>query len=168
MNQRVQEDEVPKVIFGHSIIRYLHLIHHIRWPQPNTRVLCNRIDVEKAYIRLHTKASVASKCITIWFLDKMWKNQYQKPEDQVAILLTRLLFGSEPAPDEFCITSETVFHLENYLIHCKEWEPFVLPSPFAQELPKPLRLDDDVKFWSSRGGRRQDGSIVQRCIKWIH
>ena len=78
----------------------------------------------------------------------MWTNQYQKSDDQVEILLTRLPFGSAPDPGEFCITSETVLDLGNDLIHCEEWDPLFLPSPYAHQLPKPLRLYDDVKFGS--------------------
>ena len=81
------------------------------------RKLWNKIDVKEAYRRLHTKASVVAKCIAIRFLDNMWTNNYQTSEDQVEILITRLLFGSAPAPGEFCITYETVFDLANALIH---------------------------------------------------
>ena len=49
----------------------------------------------------------------------MWNNQYHKSPDQVAILLTRLSFGSSPAPSEFCITSEMAFDLAGDLLHCK-------------------------------------------------
>ena len=56
VNQGVRENEIFEVIFVHSILRCLHLIHHIRWTQPNTRILCNKIDSDKAYRRLHTKA----------------------------------------------------------------------------------------------------------------
>ena len=146
VNQRFQEDKVPEVIFGHSMLRYLHLIHHLNWTHPNTRIIFNKIYVNKSYRRLHTKASVAAKYIAIWFLEKMWKNQYKKSDNQVAILLTRLPFGSAPAPGEFCITSETVFDLANDLIQFKEWYPLVLPYPYAQQLTKPLILDDDVIF----------------------
>ena len=117
VNQRVREDEMPEVIFGHSMLRYLHLIHHLRWNHPGTQILCNKIDMEKAYWRLHTRPTIAAKCISIWFLDGMWENSYQKSEEQEAILLTRLPFGSSPAPAEFCITSETVFDLKNDLIN---------------------------------------------------
>jgi hypothetical protein len=49
VNQRVREEEIPGVMFGHSMRRYLHLIHHIRRNHPNKRILCNKVDVEKAY-----------------------------------------------------------------------------------------------------------------------
>ena len=76
----------------------------------------------------------------------MWKNQYQKSDYQVAILLTRLPFGSAPARGEFCITSENLCNLTNELIHCEMWYPLVLPSPYSQQLTKPLRLEDGVTF----------------------
>ena len=78
VDQRVREDEVPEVIFGHSLLRYLHLIHHLLWNHPNIIILRNTIYIKKAYGRLHTKASVVAKCIAICFLDKIWKNHYQK------------------------------------------------------------------------------------------
>jgi len=65
VNQRVREEELPGVMFGHAILRFLHLVHHLRWHHPRDRILMNKIDVEKAYRRLHTKASFAVKCIAI-------------------------------------------------------------------------------------------------------
>ena len=76
----------------------------------------------------------------------MWTNHYQKSDDQVEILLTRLPFGSAPSPGGFYITSETVLDLANDLIHCEEWDPLFLPYPYTQQLPNPLRLDDDITF----------------------
>ena len=111
--------------------------------------MCSKIDFNKSYRRLHTKASLAAKCIVIWFLNKLWTNQYQNSDNKVAILITRLPFGSALDPGEFCITSETVFDLSNELIHCEEWDPLVFPSPYAQQLPKTLRLENDVKFGSA-------------------
>ena len=140
VNQCVQESEVPEVIFGHLFLRYLHLLHHLQWTHPNTVILCNNADIEKSYWRLHTKVSVSTKCIAIYFLDKMWTSHYQKSDDEVAILLTRLLFVSAPAPGEFCITSETVLDLSNYMIQCKYWDSLVLHYPYIQRLPKTLRL----------------------------
>jgi hypothetical protein len=62
-NQRVREEELPGVTFCHVMLRFLHLIHHLRWHHPCERILCNKIDVEKAYRRLHTSAAMATKCI---------------------------------------------------------------------------------------------------------
>ena len=122
-NQRVQEDELPGVMFGHTTLRFLHLVYHLRWHHPWDRILMNKIDVEKAYRRLHTKASVVVKCIAMWFLDTVKEGIYKKTKDTVAILLTRLPFGSSPAPSEFCVTSETTFDLANDLLYCEQWDP---------------------------------------------
>ena len=48
VNQHVREEEVPGVIFGHDMIRFLHLIHHTRRNHPQEQILCNKIDVETA------------------------------------------------------------------------------------------------------------------------
>ena len=154
INQRVREEELPGVTFGHAMLRFLHLIHHLRWHHPTERILCNKIDVEKAYRRLHTSAAMATKCISIWFLDKMWNDQYHTSPDQVAVLLTRLPFGSSPAPSEFCVTSELAFDLAGNLLHCERWDPTALPSPYADRLPAPARLPADVTF-----GRAEEADV---------
>ena len=123
---------------------FLQLIGYLQWHHPSERILCNKIDVEKAYRRLQTLAAMATKCIPIWFLDKMWNGQYHP--NQVAVLLTRLPFGSSPAPSEFCITSEIAFDLAGDLLHCKRWNPKTLPSPYADRLPGPVRLSANVAF----------------------
>ena len=42
VNQRVCRDDMLEVIFGFTLIIFLHLIHHIRWTYPNKRILCNK------------------------------------------------------------------------------------------------------------------------------
>ena len=74
------------------------------------------------------------------------QENYKKSNNKVAILLTRLPFGSTPAPAEFCITSETVFDLANDLLNCPYWDPEALPSPYTEKLPQPKRLDENIKF----------------------
>ena len=160
INQRVRDEELPEVIFGFALLRFLHLIHWLRWLHPNERILCNKIDIEKAYRRLHVKASIAVKSIAIWFLDKMWEGGYQKSEDQIAVMLTRLPFGSSPAPAEFCVTSETVFDLSNDLLYCEKWDPSILPSPYANLLPEPTRLSEDIPFGKAEEG---DVKLDQDC-----
>jgi hypothetical protein len=39
ISQRVREDELPGVIFGHAMPRFLHLIHHLRCLHPGERML---------------------------------------------------------------------------------------------------------------------------------
>ena len=49
VNQRVRDEELPGVIFGHAMPRMLQMIHHLIWNHLKDRILCNKIDVEKAY-----------------------------------------------------------------------------------------------------------------------
>ena len=123
INQRVREEELPGVIFGHAMLRFLHLIYHLCWHHPTERILCNKVVIKKAYRRLHTSAATATKCIAVWFLDKFLDKGYAKSDEQAAVLLTRLPFGSSPAPAEFCNTAEMAFDLAGDLLRCKVWAP---------------------------------------------
>ena len=125
---------------------FLHLIHHLRWHHPNERILCNKIDIEKAYRRLHTSAAVAAKCIAVWFLDKMWNDQCHKSDEQVAVLLTRLPFGSLPVPAKFYVTSEMVFGLAGDLLNCKKWDPEILSSPYVRQLDMSALFPAETEF----------------------
>ncbi|EJK57340.1 hypothetical protein THAOC_22625 [Thalassiosira oceanica] len=121
VNQRVDMTQLKPAMYGHAMSRVLHLIHHIRRRHPGKRILCNKFDIDKAYRRLHTRASTAAKCIAMWFLDDMWTGEASE-ENSVGLVLTRLPFGSSPAPDKFCTVSETVFDLGGDLLACEEWD----------------------------------------------
>ncbi|KAL7547329.1 hypothetical protein ACHAWF_010646 [Thalassiosira exigua] len=57
----------------------------------------------------------------------------------IGSILTRLPFGSSPAPAKFSICSETIFDLAKDLLHCPHWDPSTLPSPYNAEIPPPER-----------------------------
>ena len=137
INQRVDDEEFPETQFGFALLRFIHLVFFIRLLNPNEPILCNKIDIEKAYRRLHVIASVAVKCIAVWFIDKV---------KQVGVVMTRLPFGSSPAPSNFSVTSEAVCDLSNDLLHCELWDPEELPSPYDTDLPQPKLLEDDIPF----------------------
>ena len=138
INQRVIEEEVPAVQFGFALSRVLHLIHHIRRRHPNKRILMNKVDIEKAYRRLHVSARIAAKCIALW---ELHNNQ-----TEIAIALERLPFGSMPAPAEFSICSDITFDLANDLMNCDLWDPTTMASPLEKEIPPPKRLEDNIPF----------------------
>ena len=146
INQRVDTSDLPEQQYGHALLRFVHLIHSIRRHFPHDRILCNKFDIEKAYRRLHTCAETASKCIAIWYLDKLDGVHYELSEEKIGSLLLRLPFGASPAPPQFCVTSEIVFDLAGDLAQCNEWDPNQLASPYAAQLPEPERLPDDVPF----------------------
>lgn len=141
INQRVIEDLVPEVYFGYTLLRLLHGIHHLRFNHPNTRILLNKVDIEKAYRRLHVHPSIMAKCLATWSLQDA-----ESIEREIAVALGRLPFGSMPAPAEFSICSDIVTDLANDLMYLKQWDPDTLPCPLRNEIPPPVRLPDDIPF----------------------
>ena len=160
VNQRVDMSRLKKSMYGHAMSRVLHLIHHLRRRHPGKRILANKFDIDKAYRRLHTRAGTAAKCIAMWFFDDMWKGDPTE-ENSVGLVLTRLPFGSSPAPDKFCTVSETVFDLGGDLLECEEWDPADLPSPYANSIPPPRRLDDDIPFGVAE---EADVALDESCL----
>jgi len=67
-------------------------------------------------------------------------------ENKIATILTRLPFGSAPAPGGFSFISEATFDLTDELIKCKLWDPTIDPPPLAELVPEPERLDDSQPF----------------------
>mmetsp|Transcript_14768 Transcript_14768/g.31872 ORF Transcript_14768/g.31872 Transcript_14768/m.31872 type:complete len:240 (+) Transcript_14768:27-746(+) len=146
INQRVIEPLVPKVIFGYTLLRICHAIHHIRYHNPSSRILLNKVDIEKAYRRVHTSAKMASKCIAVWFTDNDATVPSPTNTNEIAVIMSRLPFGSLPAPAEFSQLSDVIFDLANDLITCEEWDPYKHPAPLATHIPPTKRIKDSIPF----------------------
>ena len=56
--------------------------------------------------------------------------------------------------------SETVFDLGDDLLACDAWDPTTLPSPYADVIPTPQRLEDDVPFGIAE---EADVSLDESC-----
>ena len=80
---------------------------------------------------------MTAKCIA------QWKT---KEEEEIAIALERLPFGSMPAPAEFSICSDITFDLARDLMECESRDPEELASPLKEEIPPPVRLPDNIPF----------------------
>jgi hypothetical protein len=137
INQRVIEEELPSVLYGYSLLRFLHVIHNIRRHHPNKPIVCNKIDIKKAYRRLHTNSMISSKCIATWTTPG---------GDEIGALLTRLPFGSSPAPAFFSVCSDIICDLANDLIKCHHWNPNTIPSPLQAMIPNTTLMDKDIAF----------------------
>ena len=147
INQQVKEDLIPTVIFGYALMRVLTKIHQLRLRYPNERILLNKVDIEKAYRHLHTSGQITAKCIATWYLDQFGENnEYSISEEEIAVALGRLPFGSTPAPAEFSNCSKMCFDLANDLMNCKLWDPSELPCPLREHIPPPKRLPDNAPF----------------------
>ena len=74
VNQRVRKMEMPGVIFGFALLRFLTLLHHTRWSFPNEPIFCHSINVEKAYRRLqhlsHHRSKVHCNLVPWWYVEK--------------------------------------------------------------------------------------------------
>ncbi|EED86556.1 predicted protein [Thalassiosira pseudonana CCMP1335] len=146
INQRVIEPLVPKVTFGYTLLRICHAIHHFRYQNPSSRILLNKVDIEKAYRRVHTSATMASKCIAVWFADNDSSVPSPLNTKEIAVIMSRLPFGSLPAPAEFSQLSDVIFDLANDLITCEEWDPYKHPAPLATHIPPTKRIKDSIPF----------------------
>mmetsp|Transcript_56020 Transcript_56020/g.67253 ORF Transcript_56020/g.67253 Transcript_56020/m.67253 type:complete len:220 (-) Transcript_56020:2525-3184(-) len=66
--------------------------------------------------------------------------------EDIIFILTRLPFGSSPAPSEFWVISESVFDLGNDIISNKHWDSKVLFHEFESTIPQIAHLSDDIPF----------------------
>ena len=146
INQRVDEEKLPSTMYGYSLLRFLHLIHHIRFHHPNKRILLCKSDFDKAYRRLHTTPRIASKCMAAWHTIEKDQNDNKQQKKFIGTLLTRLPFGSSPAPAEFSTVSETIFDLASDLLQCPYWDTSTLPSPYSKDLLDPEYLPKTIPF----------------------
>ena len=146
INQRVDESLIPATIYGYAILRFLHLIHNIRFHNPSSRILMSKSDFDKAYRRLHTHPRIAVKCMAAWETREKDELSETTSSSFIGTLLTRLPFGSSPAPSTFSTCSETIFDLASDLLLCPLWDPSELPSPYIDKIPPPERFQDDIPF----------------------
>lgn len=139
INQRVKKEDLPPTVYGYTMLRVLHLIHHIRFNFPEERILLKKVDIEAAYRRLHTIASVAAKCCAQYYLTHL-------DDDGNHILLDENKIATNRVTGGFSFISEATFDLTDELIKCKLWDPTIDPPPLAELVPEPERLDDSQPF----------------------
>ena len=89
---------------------------------------------------------MASKCIAVWFADNDSSVPSPTNTNEIAVIMSRLPFGSLPAPAEFSQLSDVIFDLANDLITCDEWDPDKLPAPLATHIPLTKRIKDSIPF----------------------
>jgi hypothetical protein len=99
--------------------------------------LINKVDNEKAYRRFHTTPKIASKCIAIWPTED---------NKDIAVLLTRLPFGSTPAQAHFSVGSDITCDLANDLLCCPHWDPDKIKSPLSHAVPETKYLENNIKI----------------------
>ena len=65
INNRIDETKLAPLQYGRCILRVLHNLQHMRYKNPNKRILVFKHDLDSAYRRLHWHAKCALLCITI-------------------------------------------------------------------------------------------------------
>ncbi len=96
VNDRVKDEELADLQYGHMLSRVIHYIVECRIQYPNHRILLRKDDFKSAYRRQHLSAGAAVKTIT----------QIVKGGITFLLLTLRLTFGGKPGPSEWCTISE--------------------------------------------------------------
>jgi hypothetical protein len=102
----------------------------MRIRHPNLRILQKKEDMDAAYRRIH--ASALAACLVIAILEG------------IAYILTRLPFGSTPAPSLFSIISDSITDIIQDLTTDPTWDPKSFPSSVNEADEPPLYLPNDV------------------------
>eukprot|EP00956_Cyclotella_meneghiniana_P017221 scaffold27841_cov34-Cyclotella_meneghiniana.AAC.7 len=72
------------------------------------------------------------------------------PDEELALIFTRLTFGGKACPSEWGCLSEIVCDLTNAIISDEDWDLEALFNQQSLELPTPEFLDDDVPIAEAR------------------
>jgi hypothetical protein len=130
INQRIDMDAYPEMIYGWCLLRILHFIAALRFAFPNKRILIGKYDYSDAYRRMCHSASAAAQSIAVL--------------GGIAYIALRLTFGGSPNPPTWCNFSEMVADASNELLMSTEWDPRTLRSPAQPVTPEPKLEPADV------------------------
>lgn len=132
VNSRVHEEEIQDPMYGHCLLRLIHLIVSFRKRNPTKRILIGKVDYKGAYRRGHLNWKIAIQTMT------------QCVDSNLAFIALRMTFGGSPNPSLWGNISESVIDLTNALLRCKEWDPTQLKSPI-QHLVPPKEENDEKR-----------------------
>jgi hypothetical protein len=100
----------------------------------NCQILASKVDFKSAYQQCHLNhASEIQSCACL-------------PDDNIALLALRLMFGGAACPFEWGIISETICDLATEIAHDDRWNPWTLASPLQHLVPSPRFCADDIPF----------------------
>jgi len=136
VNNLVIEALLQECIYGQSLRRILHGIHHMRWKNKSKRIFMSKYDMDAAYRRLHALTEHALKCVTVI--------------DKVGYIPLRLPFGVSPGPSIYSSISECIYDLVNDLLNDREWDRETLNSPYVDRLAPPEKSDHSTPITEVR------------------
>ena len=140
LNSRVISDDLEPCMFGHTLLRLVHHIVHLRQKYPKKKIWLRKEDFKSAYRRMHLNADTALQA-----------SVRVKLNGKYYILVSlRLPFGGSPCPSDFCLISDIITDTINDLLACPTWDPHTVQSPYIKNIPKPRPLPDQVPYAPAR------------------
>ena len=140
VNSIVIKDTLEPCMFGHTMLRLIHRILHLRKLHPNRRIWIRKEDVKSAYRRMHMHSDTAVKTAVQIMID-----------NTIFLLISlRLPFGGLPCPSEFCLLSDMITDAINDLLADSSWNPFDVHSDYVKHIPPPNPLPDDIPFAAAK------------------
>eukprot|EP00957_Ditylum_brightwellii_P046184 3504193-Ditylum_brightwellii.AAC.1 len=131
VNSRVDKDSLLPCMFGACIKRIVNWAVVVRKKYPKRRILSTQVDCKLAYQWDHLNAETAIQTCT------------QLPEESLAVILLRLMFGGSPGPYEWEVPSESICNLVNEILQKESWDPEELFAQISSLVPKKKILDDE-------------------------
>jgi len=101
INDRIDMDQYPDMVYGWCLLRILHYLSALRSRNPGTRIFISKYDYSDAYKRISQEARTAAATVI--------------RVGDVAYICTRMVFGGAPNPAGFSGFSETLTDLSNEL-----------------------------------------------------
>jgi hypothetical protein len=132
LNSRLDKGKLHPCYFGWVIRRLVNWTVAARRKHPNSRIFATKVDFKSAYRRLHLHHRIAAQSCTIL------------PNDKIALMALRLMFGGAACPFEWSVISETVCDLATAIAHDENWDPKELQAPDQELIPPPVFLPDDI------------------------
>ena len=133
VNQRVDMEQYPEMIYGWCFLRVVHFIVNLRVQFPNSAIFLAKFDYSDAFRKIsHSGSAVAQTILVV---------------AGVAYVMLRLSFGGSPNPPTFCEFSEMLTDLANEIL-CAQVDPSQAESPTVEELhTRPVKnFGDDEAF----------------------
>jgi hypothetical protein len=140
VNSRVIKEELEPCMFGHTLLRLVHHIVHLRAKYPNKKIWLRKEDFKSAYRRMHLNAKTAFQTSV----------RVKLNGKHYILVSLRLPFGGSPCPSDFCLISDMITDTINDLLACEEWDPREVKSDYVNKVPPPRPLPDDIPFARAR------------------
>ena len=118
--------------YGGCLSRLIHYIILICLWHPRVKIMGGKSDIKAAYRCITLHGDTVAKCTIM--------------HQNLGLVSSRVTFGGSPCPNEFCLASELITDLANFILHCAAWDLVDLISPHALNLQPPEFLNDSIPF----------------------